>query len=77
MCEAVGHPVQTLKRTRVGPISDRRLRPGEWRELKGDEIAALKKAAQKESVRTHESVPAKAKGARRRARPKARPKTDS
>jgi 23S rRNA pseudouridine2605 synthase len=45
MCEAVGHPVQTLRRTRVGPISDRRLKPGDWRELKEDEIAALKKAA--------------------------------
>ena len=45
MCEAVGHPVQALKRTRVGPISDRRLRPGEWRDLKGEEIAALKKSA--------------------------------
>jgi 23S rRNA pseudouridine2605 synthase len=45
MCEAVGHPVQTLKRTRVGPIADRRLKPGQWRELKSDEVAALKKAA--------------------------------
>ena len=47
MCEAVGHPVQTLRRTRVGPIADRKLRPGEWRELKADEVAALKKAAAK------------------------------
>jgi 16S rRNA U516 pseudouridylate synthase RsuA-like enzyme len=45
MCEAVGHPVQTLRRTRVGPITDRRLKPGSWRELREDEIAALKKAA--------------------------------
>jgi 23S rRNA pseudouridine2605 synthase len=45
MCEAVGHPVQALKRTRVGPIADRRLKPGDWRELKMDEVAALKKAA--------------------------------
>jgi len=36
-----------LKRTRVGPIADRKLRPGEWRELKADEVAALKKAAAK------------------------------
>jgi 23S rRNA pseudouridine2605 synthase len=47
MCEAVGHPVQTLRRTRVGPITDRRLKPGDWRELKEDEVAALKKAAAK------------------------------
>jgi pseudouridine synthase len=45
MCEAVGHPVQTLKRTRVGPIKDRNLRPGQWRELLPAEIASLKKSA--------------------------------
>ena len=33
MCEAVGHPVTRLVRTRIGPITDTRLRPGEWREL--------------------------------------------
>jgi 23S rRNA pseudouridine2605 synthase len=52
MCEAVGHPVQTLKRTRVGPIADRRLKAGEWRELKADEVAALKKAATKPAKRS-------------------------
>src|SRR5688500_697973 len=44
MCEAVGHPVQTLRRIRIGPINDRRLRPGEWRELRLDEIEKLKSA---------------------------------
>jgi len=33
MCEAVGHPVRRLVRTRIGPLSDRSLRPGSWREL--------------------------------------------
>lgn len=33
MCEAVGHPVVRLVRTRIGPLTDRTLRPGEWREL--------------------------------------------
>jgi pseudouridine synthase len=45
MCEAVGHPVRRLKRTRIGPLSDRRLRPGQWRELSPSEIAALKNLA--------------------------------
>ena len=69
MCEAVSHPVKTLKRTRVGPISDRRLRPGEWRELKADEVAALKKAAQRKESdkRTQESGMGKAVGTRRKA----------
>ena len=35
MCEAVGHPVTRLVRTRIGPIQDRRLRPGAWRPLDG------------------------------------------
>ena len=42
MCEAVGHPVQKLKRVRIGPIGDRRLRAGEWRDLTEREIAMLK-----------------------------------
>lgn len=41
MCEAVGHPVLRLVRTRIGPISDRALRPGAWRELSTDELRDL------------------------------------
>ncbi len=44
MCEAVGHPVLRLVRTRIGPISDPRLPPGEWRELARDEVVALELA---------------------------------
>jgi 23S rRNA pseudouridine2605 synthase len=51
MCEAIGHPVQTLRRTRIGPLSDRRLRAGMWRELTADEVAALKKAAARQVAR--------------------------
>ena len=45
MCEAVGHPVTRLVRTRIGPLADRRLKPGEWRALSGDEVRALAGAA--------------------------------
>ena len=41
MCEAVGHPVRRLVRTRIGPLSDRRLKPGEWRPLSTAEIRSL------------------------------------
>lgn len=41
MCEAVGHRVTRLVRTRIGPISDRALQPGTWRELTSDEWRAL------------------------------------
>ena len=43
MCEAVGHPVSRLKRVRIGPIRDEHIRPGEFRDLTDDEIAALKR----------------------------------
>ncbi|HEY5013582.1 MAG TPA: pseudouridine synthase [Acidimicrobiia bacterium] len=45
MCEAIGHPVSRLVRTRIGPISDARLAPGEWRPLRSDEVRALYAAA--------------------------------
>ena len=44
MCEAIGHPVVRLVRTRIGPIADRKLRPGEWRALSIDEVRALERA---------------------------------
>jgi 23S rRNA pseudouridine2605 synthase len=45
MCEAVGHPVRRLVRVRIGPLVDRKLPPGEWRELHHQEIRALEQAA--------------------------------
>ncbi len=47
MCETVGHPVRTLRRVRIGPLSDRRLKPGEWRELTDQEVAALRRASRR------------------------------
>jgi 23S rRNA pseudouridine2605 synthase len=45
MCEAVGHPVQRLVRVRVGSVSDRRLKPGNWRPLTSDEVRSLYESA--------------------------------
>jgi 23S rRNA pseudouridine2605 synthase len=45
MCEAVGHPVDKLKRVKIGPLSDRMLRRGEWRDLTPAEVKSLKKLA--------------------------------
>jgi 16S rRNA U516 pseudouridylate synthase RsuA-like enzyme len=42
MCEAIGHPVRALRRVRIGPLEDRRLKAGEWRELTADEVQALR-----------------------------------
>ena len=45
MCEAVGHPVRSLKRVRIGPLADRRLKPGDWRDLTQAEIQTLQHLA--------------------------------
>jgi 23S rRNA pseudouridine2605 synthase len=45
MCEAIGHPVVRLVRTRIGPLSDRKLKPGTWRVLEFDEVVKLERAA--------------------------------
>jgi 23S rRNA pseudouridine2605 synthase len=45
MCEQVGHRVRRLVRTRIGPVSDRRLAPGQWRPLRRREVRALFEAA--------------------------------
>jgi len=45
MCDAVGHPVKRLVRTRIGPFTERTLAPGEWRPLTGAEVHALRLAA--------------------------------
>ena len=44
MCDAVGHPVIRLVRTRIGPLADRSIRPGTWRHLETDELRALERA---------------------------------
>ena len=41
MCDAIAHPVNRLRRTRIGPIADRRLKPGQIRELSQAEVRAL------------------------------------
>ena len=45
MCDAIGHPVNHLRRVAIGPIRDPRLKPGTWRDLRDDEVALLRKAA--------------------------------
>jgi 23S rRNA pseudouridine2605 synthase len=45
MCEAIGHPVHRLVRVRIGTLSDRTLRPGDWREVTQAELKALIESA--------------------------------
>jgi 23S rRNA pseudouridine2605 synthase len=48
MCDAIGHPVSRLRRIAFGPISDSRLKPGQWRDLTDDEVRRLRSAAQRD-----------------------------
>jgi len=47
MCEAVGLEVARLKRTSIGPLKLGMLKPGEYRELKADELRAIRTAITK------------------------------
>jgi len=44
MCEAIGHPVDELRRVAIGPLQDKRLKTGYWRELTPQEVEKLRKA---------------------------------
>ena len=44
MFDAIGHPVRRLRRTRIGPVSLRGLRPGAARDLTPAEVGALRRA---------------------------------
>ena len=59
MFDAIGHPVRRLRRTRLGPISLRGLRPGAARDLTPAEIGALRRAVRAVSPRT---APARGRG---------------
>lgn len=49
MCEQTGHHVMALRRTRIGKITDRRIKPGQVRELTPDEVRGLVKAHSREA----------------------------
>src|SRR4029079_2595734 len=46
MCDAIGHPVDRLKRVAIGPLRDSRLKVGYWRDLDDDEGERLRKTAE-------------------------------
>jgi 23S rRNA pseudouridine2605 synthase len=46
MLAAVGLPVEELHRRRYGPLNDKNLEPGAFRELNGDEVDALRRAGE-------------------------------
>jgi len=51
MCEAVGHPLESLARMRIGPIVDTTLPPGRYRDLTPEEVRGLKAAVRRDAER--------------------------
>jgi 23S rRNA pseudouridine2605 synthase len=43
MFQAIGHPVEKLRRVRIGSLEDRKLRLGQWRHLTEDEVSQFKR----------------------------------
>ena len=54
MADAIGHPVRTLRRVRIGPIADKTLRPGTYRELTPEEVRKLKKSGKPSTPVLHD-----------------------
>ena len=50
MCEAIGHPVEHLRRVAIGPMRDARLRLGQWRPLTEPEVSRLQKASRLNAI---------------------------
>jgi 23S rRNA pseudouridine2605 synthase len=74
MADAVGHPVRRLVRTRIGPLSERGLGPGEWRPLTLTEVRDLAAAAQPRSAKPR--APRRGDGPGQRGRTGRRPGRD-
>jgi pseudouridine synthase len=62
MLEAVGHPVRDLTRTRIGPITDRYLKPGYWRDLTDAEVRTLKVLSEKPLAKRSQKPSEKSSG---------------
>ncbi|MEM7094766.1 MAG: pseudouridine synthase [Actinomycetota bacterium] len=52
MCDARGYRVRRLVRTRIGPLTDTVLKPGEWRDLTPQEVRSLEAATGRASADT-------------------------
>lgn len=66
MCEAIGHPVDRLRRIAIGPLSDSRLKVGQWRDLREEEVRRLRAAVSEPRERAKHTNHGKEKGRGRR-----------
>ncbi|MBR1458244.1 MAG: pseudouridine synthase, partial [Oscillospiraceae bacterium] len=51
MCETVGLEVARLRRISIGPLKLGMLQPGEWRDLKPEELRAIRNAIGKDDAK--------------------------
>lgn len=65
MCDAIAHPVERLRRTRIGTLTDRGLRPGQVRDLTDAERRDLLAAAAPATKTRSRTRPARSAGRRR------------
>lgn len=74
MFDAIGHPVDYLRRVAIGPLKDSRLRLGQWRDLTDAEVASLQRSVNRVSppVQTPRT-----RSTRQRATPAGRPSRPS
>jgi pseudouridine synthase len=70
----IGYKVLDLRRTRIGPLTDRGLKTGRWRELERSEVAALLAGEDGDEARRPGRGPKRKPGRRGGAHPGARDK---
>src|SRR5687767_14955291 len=68
MCDAIGHPVTSLRRVAIGPIQDSRLKIGHWRELSEVEVKKLRAATEAKTPRPDPKLLRRQKASPRRTR---------
>src|SRR5262245_32819516 len=77
MLDAIGHPVDQLRRIAIGPIRDTHLKPGRWRDLTPAEVAQLDKTSRTPSVQSRRTSPAAGEKADIARRSRGRPHRSS
>jgi pseudouridine synthase len=64
MCDAIAHPIERLRRTAIGAITDARLKPGQLRDLRPDEIRGLRRATDRPTAPSRPRRPPRASPSR-------------
>src|SRR5688572_23674659 len=80
MFQAVGHPVSKLRRVAIGPLSDPRLGPGDYRELTKSEVKMLatgQQPAKPKVAKPRRAVAARPTASKKKSAPAARTRTAS